>query len=114
MSSVPIMVDRFSKYVVFIATPDACSVETAITLFYKNVVKYFGVPVDFVSDRDARFTRRFWITLFNMMGVELNFSIANHPQTDGQTEWVNALLEEYLRHYVTASQQNWLELLDSA
>jgi hypothetical protein len=49
-----------------------------------------------------------------MMGTRLKFSTANHSQTDGQTERINALLEEYLRHYVTAMQRNWLELLDSA
>ena len=48
------------------------------------------------------------------MGSELKFSTANNPQTDGQTERINSLLEEYLRHYVTASQRNWFELLDTA
>ncbi|KAJ0035683.1 hypothetical protein Pint_25550 [Pistacia integerrima] len=114
MSFVLVIVDIFLKYAVFIAAPEACSAETTAALFYENVVKYFGVPVDLVSDRDARFTGRFWTTLFNMMGTELKFSTANHPQTDGQTKRVNALLEEYLQHYVTASQRNWLELLDSA
>ncbi|KAL0388133.1 UNVERIFIED_CONTAM: Transposon Ty3-G Gag-Pol polyprotein [Sesamum radiatum] len=52
--------------------------------------------------------------LFNMMGTELKFSTANHPQTDGQTERVNALVEDYLRHYVSASQRNWVDLLDVA
>ena len=70
------------------------------------MVKYFGLPNDIVSDRDARFTSRFWTSLFNMMGTDLKFSTANHPQTDGQTEKINHLLEEYLRHYVIASQKN--------
>ena len=48
------------------------------------------------------------------MGSELKFSTANHPQTDGQTERINALLEEYLRHYVTATQNNWVDLMDTA
>jgi len=52
--------------------------------------------------------------LFNLIGTELKFSTANHPQTDGQTERINALLEEYLSHYVTASQGNWLSLMDTA
>ncbi|KAL0393056.1 UNVERIFIED_CONTAM: RNA-directed DNA polymerase [Sesamum radiatum] len=64
--------------------------------------------------RDARFTRRFWTTLFSIMGTELKFSTANHPQTDGQTERVNALVEDYLRYYVSASEQNWVDLLDVA
>ena len=49
-----------------------------------------------------------------MWGTECKFSIANHPQTDGQTERVNQMLEEYLRHYVTTAQTNWLELLEPA
>ncbi|CAL5371561.1 unnamed protein product [Camellia sinensis] len=114
MRSVMVVVDRFSKYAVFIPAPHACPADVAADLFYKYVVKYFGLPEDIVSDRDTRFTGRFWTVLFNLMGSELKFSTANHPQTDGQTERMNALLEEYLRHYVTASQRNWVDLLDSA
>ena len=49
-----------------------------------------------------------------MLGSTLKFFTANHPQTDGQTEGINALLEEYLRHYVSANQRNWVDLLDTA
>ena len=59
-----------------------------------------------MSDRDARFTGRFWVELFKLLDSELKFSTANHPQTDNQTERMNAFLEEYLRHYVTATQKN--------
>ncbi|RVW42513.1 Transposon Tf2-12 polyprotein [Vitis vinifera] len=83
-------------------------------LFFSNVVKHFGLPRDIVSDRDARFTGKFWVELFKLLGSELKFSTANHPQTDGQTERINALLEEYLRHYVTATQKNWVDLMDTA
>jgi len=48
------------------------------------------------------------------MGSELNFSTSFHPQSDGQTERVNALLELYLRHYVNANQKDWAKLLDVA
>ncbi|KAL0423698.1 UNVERIFIED_CONTAM: Retrovirus-related Pol polyprotein from transposon.6 [Sesamum radiatum] len=74
MASILVVVDRFSKYGIFIAAPHACPAETAAELFFKNVTKYFGVPKDIVSDRDARFTGRFWTALFNMMGTELKFS----------------------------------------
>ncbi|KAK4385863.1 hypothetical protein Sango_2710300 [Sesamum angolense] len=84
MASILVVVDRFSKYGIFIAAPHACPAETAAELFFKNVTKFFGVPKDIVSDRDVRFTGRFWTALFNMMGTELKFSTANHPQTDAR------------------------------
>jgi len=51
--------------------------------------------------------------LFKLMG-SLNFSTSFHPQSDEQTERVNALLELYLRHYVSANQKDWVKLLDVA
>ena len=112
--SIFVVVDRFSKYAMFIPAPDACLMEKAAKLFFSNVVKHFGLPKDIVNDRDARFTSRFWVELFKLFGSKLKFSTINHPQTDGQTERINALLEEYLKHYVTATQKNWVDLLDTA
>ena len=63
----------------FILTPDVCPTEEATKLFFSNVVKHFGLPRDIVSDRDARFTDRFWVELFKLLGSELKFSTTNHP-----------------------------------
>ena len=52
--------------------------------------------------------------LFKLMGLELYFSRSFHPQTDGQTERVNALLELHLRYFVSANQKDWAKLLDVA
>ena len=103
MGSVFVVVDRFLKYAMFMAAPSTCTAEVVVDLFYKNVVKYFGLPKDIVSDKDSRFTDRFWTVLFGLLGSKLKFSTANRPQIDGQTERINAVLEDYLRHYVTAS-----------
>ena len=78
-SSIMVVVDRFSKYAVFMAAPNACPADVATELFYKYVVKYFGLPEDIISDRDTHFTGTFWTVLFNLMGSELKFSTANHP-----------------------------------
>lgn len=67
-----------------------------------------------VSDRDSRFTGKFWRELFKLLGTELKFSTSFHPQSNGQTEWVNVVLELYLRHYVSAHQQDWTEPLNLA
>ena len=92
-ASIMVVVDKFSKYSFFIAAPELCSSEIAADLFYKYVVKYFGVLVDIVSDRDTRFTGRFWTLVSNMLGAELKFSIANHPRTNGHMEMTNHLLK---------------------
>ncbi|KAH9697534.1 Endonuclease [Citrus sinensis] len=96
----------------FIAAPIDCKADEAACLFVKHIVKLWGVPRSIVNDRDPRFTGRFWTELFKMLGTDLKFSTSFHPQTDGQTERINGLLEMYLRHYVSAHQRDWVKLLD--
>ncbi|TYK05161.1 reverse transcriptase [Cucumis melo var. makuwa] len=112
--TIMVVVDRFSKYATFIPCPLDVKVDEAARLFFKNVVKLWGIPKSIISDRDPRFTGKFWRELFKLMGTELNFSTSFHPQSDGQTERINALLEQYLRHYVSAHQKDWATLLDVA
>ena len=103
MDSIFVVLDRFSKYAIFIVAPSTYTTEVAADLSYRNMVKYFGLPKDIVSDRDSRFIGQFWTILFRLLGSQLKFFTTNHPQTRGQTERINAVLEDYLRHYVTAS-----------
>lgn len=72
-----VVVEKFSKYVVFIATLSSCPSKVAVKLFYKNLVKNFKIPIDIVSNRNKRFTGRFWSSLFNMIGTNLKFSTTN-------------------------------------
>ncbi|KAG9450479.1 hypothetical protein H6P81_010444 [Aristolochia fimbriata] len=109
-----VVVDRFSKYGVFTAVSADCTTEEATKAFMANIVKHWGVPATIVSDPNQRFTGKFWTKLFQLLGTTLKFSTSFHPQTDGQTERINAILEEYLRHFVAANQTNWPELLDVA
>jgi hypothetical protein len=69
------------------------------------------MPQVLVSDRDPRFTGRFWQRLFERTGTRLNMSTARHPETDGQTERANRTLEEMLRAYVSPYQDDWDEHL---
>jgi len=78
MNTIMVVIDRFTKYSMFVADPMVCAAEVAAKLFYRNVVKYFGVSFDIISDRDVRFTGRFWTILFNMMWTKLKFSTTNH------------------------------------
>ncbi|CAL8167714.1 unnamed protein product [Prunus armeniaca] len=108
--SILVVVDRFIKYATFIPTLADFNVEEAARLFLKHVVKYWEIPKSIISDRDTRFTSKLWTELFKLLGSQLNFSSSYF----GQTEQVNALLELYLRHYVSDNQRDWAKLLDVA
>ncbi|XP_074368614.1 uncharacterized protein LOC141708745 [Apium graveolens] len=66
-------------------------------IFQRDIVRLHGVPVSIVSDRDTRFTSRFWKGFQQAWGTRLNLSTAYHPQTDGQSERTIQTLEEMLR-----------------
>ena len=104
--NIMVVVDRYNKYATFIAAPADCKADEAARLFVKYIVKLWRVSKSIVNDRDPRFTGRFWTELFKMLGTDLKFSTSFHPQTDGQTERINGLLEMYLRHYVSAHQRD--------
>jgi len=62
------------------------SVYKLARLYINEVVRLHGVLVSIVSDRDPRFTSRFWPSIKCALGTSLNMSTAFHPQTDGQTK----------------------------
>jgi hypothetical protein len=109
-----VFVDKFSKMVHYAATTTTCTAVNVARIFFDTVVKLHGVPTHIVSDRDPRFTSKFWKQLWSLLGTELKMSTSHHPQTDGQTERSNRTLEDILRHYVSKQQQDWDEHLTAA
>ena len=76
-------------------------------LYVSEIVRLHGVPVSIVSDRDTRFTLRFWRTLQEAFSMMFNFSMAFHPQLDGQTERTIQTLEDMLRACALELQGSW-------
>jgi hypothetical protein len=109
-----VFVDKFSKMVHYAATTTTCTADEVAKIFFDTVVRLHGIPRSIVSDRDPRFTSKFWQELWKLCGTRLKMSTAYHPQTDGQTERSNRTLEDILRHYVSAKQDDWDEHLTSA
>jgi transposase InsO family protein len=72
-----------------------------------EVVHLHGIPKKIISDRDSRFTSRFWTGLQSASETQLNLSTTYHPETDGQTERVNQVMEDMLRMYVMDNQVQW-------
>jgi hypothetical protein len=83
-------------------------------LYIARIVCLHGVPKKIVSDRGTQFISKSWEKLHESMNTKLNFSSAYHPQTDGQTERVNHILEDMLRAYALKDNQSWDECLPYA
>ena len=70
-----------------------------------------GIPKVMISDMDSKFTGNFQKALFKGLNATLNFSTSFHPQTSGQTERVNQILEDMLRMYVREQPSKWEDYL---
>ena len=112
--SILVVVDKLTKYAHLIPCNESFNARQTAWIVLDRVIRHHGIPESVTSDRDKIFTSNFWQTLMNEMGTKLKLSTAYHPQTDGQTERTNQTLEQYLRHYVTYSQRNWVQLLPTA
>ena len=104
--SIFVVVDRLTKMAHFIPCHKTVTGEETTRLFVDNVYRLHGLPNDIISDRGTQFTSKFWQSLFKILGVEIKLSSAYHPQTDGQTERVNQVLEQYLRCTINYHQDN--------
>ncbi|KAB2836622.1 MAG: DDE-type integrase/transposase/recombinase [Caedimonadaceae bacterium] len=109
-----VVVDRLSKYGIFVPMKGDSGAMDVAELFLNNVFKNFGLPTQIISDRDARFTSLFWKSLFQRLGTKISLTTAYHPQADGQTERTNRTLEDFLRHFVNSYHTDWDEQLPLA
>ena len=112
--SVLTIVDRLTKEVRFIPYKESSNAEELAYIFLRNITATQGLPEEIISDRDKLFTSNFWTALTRQLGLSHKLSTAYHPQTDGQTERMNQVLEQYLRGYVDYRQTNWVSLLPLA
>ncbi|GJZ91646.1 putative reverse transcriptase domain-containing protein [Tanacetum coccineum] len=102
-----VIVDRLTKSVHFIPTRETDSMETLIRLYIKEIVSQHGVPISIISDLDSQFTSRFWKSLQNALGTQLDMSMSYHPETDGKSERTIQTLEDMLRACVIDFGKGW-------
>ncbi|GJZ64393.1 putative reverse transcriptase domain-containing protein [Tanacetum coccineum] len=101
------IVDRLTKTVHFLPMKKTDSIEKLAQLYLKEIVCKHGVPTSIISDRDSLFTSRFWKSLQEAMGTQLDMSTAYHPETDGQSERTIQTLEDMLRACVIDFGSSW-------
>jgi len=109
-----VVVDRFTKMAHFIGLHENATAKDVVDTFLREVWKLHGLPTEIISDMDAKFSGEFWESLCKILGVKRHKSTAYHPQTDGQTERTNQVLEGYLRTLVNYDQNDWYQLLPLA
>jgi hypothetical protein len=83
-------------------------------LFITHVFRLHGLPDSIVSDRGPQFAAAFWKRLCDRLGIDRRLSTAFHPETDGQTERMNSVMEQYLRAHVSYLQEDWARWLPLA
>ncbi|GJT81764.1 reverse transcriptase domain-containing protein [Tanacetum coccineum] len=89
-----VIVDRLTKSAHFLPMREDYKMERLARLYLNEIVARHGVPISIISDRDSRFTSRFWQSMQEALGTRLDMSTAYHPQTDGQSERTIQTLED--------------------
>jgi transposase InsO family protein len=92
-----VIVERLTKSAHFIPVHTKYRVEKYAEIYIAHVLYLHGVPKTIISDRGSQFVARIWEQLHTSLGTHLIHSLAYNPQTDGQTERVNQILEDMLR-----------------
>jgi hypothetical protein len=108
-----VVVCRLTKMRHFIPVT-SLSAEELTTAFISRIYALHGTPDNIVSDRGTQFVSEFWRHLSERLGIRLKHSSAFHPETDGQTERVNAGVEQYLRAFMNFHQDDWVDWLPLA
>ena len=98
--AIMVVVDLVGKHAHFMETVTMITATGAANLYLQHVWKHHGLPHKVISDCGAQFITEFMRELYRLLGIEIGTSTAYHPKTDGQMEWVNQELEQYIWLFV--------------
>ncbi|TYH24555.1 hypothetical protein ES288_A03G101600v1 [Gossypium darwinii] len=106
-----VVVDRLTKSAHFILVRTNYSLDKLVELYIDEIVRLHGVPISIISDRDRRFTLRFWRKLQKALGTKLNLSTPFHRQTGSQSKRMIQVLEDMLCCCVLEFEVSWEKYL---
>jgi hypothetical protein len=92
--AIMVMVEKLSKSAHFVPIKSTCKAIDITNIFTEEIFRLHGMPREIIFDRDTKFTSSFWKSLMVGLETKLLFSTAYQPQTDGQIERVNQILED--------------------
>ena len=108
---VMVVIDKLTRFVMYIPLHPKATAQQVFGALDSRWLAMLGVPRAIVSDRDSRFTSRFWEDLWEGLRTELKRSTSFHAQTDGATENANKHLIVALRAFVEGQKEDWAPLL---
>ena len=109
-----VIVDRFSKYTYLIPQNVWYDTEDVARDFYEKVYVNEGLPLEIISDRDTKFTSKFWQCMLQFLQIKPAMSTAFHPTTDGQTEKRNKDTLQVLRAFLIERGEKWFNVIKDA
>ncbi|GJW57258.1 retrotransposon protein, putative, ty3-gypsy subclass [Tanacetum coccineum] len=102
-----VIVDRLTKSAHFLPIRKDFKIDRLVRLYLNEIVARDGAPISIISNRDSRFTSRFWQSIQEALGTQLDMSTTYHSQTDGQSERTIQTLEDILRTCVMDFGGSW-------
>ncbi len=109
-----VVIDQFSKVAHFLPVKETITASQLANLYISRIVSLHGIPKEISSDRGSIFTSKFWDSFQEAMGTHITWSTAYHPESQGQVERVNQILEDMLRACVISFGKKWEESLPYA
>jgi hypothetical protein len=109
--AIMVVVDKLRKVAHFIPIKSTCKAIDISIIFMKEIFRLHGMPKEIIFDRDTKFTSNFWKSLFASFEKKLLFSTTYHPQTNGQTERLNEVINDMLRMHVMHQPKKWEDYL---
>jgi hypothetical protein len=110
--NISVIVDKLTKYAIFIPTTTTITEKGTAELFFQHVISQHGISRQVITDRDVQWKGEFWREICDCMGMKRALTTAYHPQADGQTEIMNQSLEISLQAYIRPKRDNWVRSLN--
>ena len=95
-----VIVNKLTKFIIIIPRHNKLNQEGFAKLFIEKVANVFRLPGCIIADQDKQWATAFWKSVVVQYGSVMALSSSHHPQTDSQTDILNAHLEQMLHAYI--------------
>jgi len=109
-----VVVDQLTKMPIYLHRRTEIGSPELPQMCFEHVICKYCVLEDIITDCGTQFNSRFWTPFCSHMSIDQRLLTAFQPQTDGQTEHHNQIMEQYLRALGNYKQESWIELLPLA